>query len=211
MRSVVIYFRQSFSLPYYRWYMMAVAIAALAFTPINYFAIQYAANLGIAKQQFGRYLVITYLFSLVLSYVLGAIADRFHPLRAGLVAMTGYFIVLAAGWFLLTDAQHFGVIFVLHGVVSGCFMTLTASLPSRLVPRALFAQFGSAVGLVNAVFAMIVGPVFGGALDLMNYNYRILFLFGGVITFAAILLLFKVYRNFLAHGGDAAYQAPMPE
>ncbi len=211
MRSVITYFRQSFSLPYYRWYMLAVAIAALSFTPINYFAIQYAGNLEIAKQQFGHYLVITYLFSLVLSYFLGAIADRFHPLRAGITALIGYLIVMICGWFFLNDSANFGFIFVTHGVVSGCYMTLTASLASRLVPRELYAQFGSAVGLINALLLMIIGPLFGGLLDLLNYNYRLLFIMAGIITFVAILLLFKVYRNFLANGGDAAYQAPMPK
>ncbi len=211
MRSVITYFRQSFSLPYYRWYMVAVAMAALSFTPINYFAIQYAGKLGIAKQQFGHYLVITYLFSLVLSYLLGAIADRFHPLRAGIAALVGYFIVMVCGWFLLTDAANFGVIFVTHGIISGCYMTLTASLPSRLVPRELYAQFGSAVGLVNAFLLMIIGPVFGGVLDLMGCNYRLLFIIGGVIALAAILLMIKVYRNFMNRGGDTAYTAPMPE
>ncbi len=211
MRSVVTYFRQSFSLPYYRWYMLAVAIAALSFTPINYFAIQYAAKLEITKQQFGDYLVITYIFSLVLSFLLGVIADFFHPLRAGIVALSGYLIVMVCGWFLLGDPANFGIIFVIHGVVSGCYMTLTASLASRIVPRELYAQFGSAVGLINAILLMVIGPTFGGALDLMGRNYRLLFVFAGVISFTAILLLLKVYRNFQAHGGLKAYQAPMPE
>ena len=31
------------------------------------------------------------------------------------------------------------------------------------------------------------------------------------ILLFSILLLFKVYRNFLKQGGDAGYRAPMPE
>ena len=90
-------------------------------------------------------------------------------------------------------------------------MTVTASLPSRLVPRALFAQFGSAVGLIVSFCSMVMGPLLGGILDLLDHDYQSLFLLGGVLTLFSILLLFKVYRNFLKQGGDSGYRAPMPE
>ena len=51
----------------------------------------------------------------------------------------------------------------------------------------------------------------GGILDLLDHDYQSLFLLGGVLTLFSILLLFKVYRNFLKQGGDAGYRAPMPE
>lgn len=211
MRSAVTYLRQSFALPYYRWYMLAVTLGTVVFMPVNFFSIQYAGKLGIDMGKYGIFLVVTYCFSLLLSYPLGAVADRFHPIRCGIAAMAAYFLVMAAGWVLLTDARYFGVIFILHGVLSGCYMTVTASLPSRLVPRALFAQFGSAVGLIVSFCSMVMGPVLGGLIDLLNHDYHSLFLVGGALTLLAILLLFKVYRNFLTRGGDAGYQAPMPE
>ncbi len=210
-RSVVTYFRQSFSLPYYRWYMLAVAFAALAFTPINFFSIQYAKKLGIGMDQYGIYLVITYTFSLVLSYTLGAVADKFHPLRCGITALALYTLVMIAGWAVMGDPRYFGLVFVAHGVVSGCYFTLSASLGARLLPRALFAQFGSAVSIVSSAFAMVAGPVIGKTLDAVGHDYRYLFLFGGAITLTAALLLYKVYRGYLKLGGDAAYQAPIPE
>ncbi len=210
-RSVVTYFRQSFSLPYYRWYMLAVAFAALAFTPINFFSIQYAKKLEIGMDQYGIYLVITYTFSLVMSYFLGAVADKFHPLRCGITALIAYTLVMAAGWMTMGNPQYFGLIFVMHGVVSGCYFTLSASLGARLLPRALFAQFGSAVSIVSSAFSMIAGPAIGKTLDIVNHDYRYLFLFGGGITAVAVLLLYKVYHDYLGLGGDAAYQAPIPQ
>ena len=211
MRSAVTYLRQSFELPYYRWYMLAVTLGMIVFMPVNFFSIQYAEKLGIDMGKYGLYLVVTYLVSMLLSYPLGAVADRFHPIRCGIVTMAAYFLVMAVGWVLLADARCFGVIFVLHGVLSGCYMTVTASLPSRLVPRALFAQFGSAVGLIVSFCSMVMGPLLGGILDLLDHDYQSLFLLGGVLTLFSILLLFKVYRNFLKQGGDAGYRAPMPE
>ncbi len=209
-RSIVTYFRQSFSLPYYRWYMLAVALAALAFTPINFFSIQYAQKLNIGMDKYGFYLVITYTFSLIMSYFFGAVADKFHPLRCGITALIAYTLVMVMGWFFMGDAGYFGLIFVLHGIVSGSYFTLSASLGARLLPRALFAQFGSAVTIINSACAMLAGPIMGKSLDMLDHNYRYLFVFGGIITLTAALLLYKVYRNFLQHGGDAAYNAPVP-
>ncbi|MBS1369023.1 MAG: MFS transporter [Lentisphaeria bacterium] len=211
MRSVLTYFRQSFSLPYYRWYMVATALAGLAFAPINYFSIQYALSLDIDMALYGRYLVITYLISLLLSFLLGFVADWFHPLRCGIITLICYAVLMFVSWSLMGSGKYFGVFFILHGFISGCYFTLTASLAARLLPRALFAQFGSAAGIVTAALSMVAGPVIGGSLDLLSHDYRYLFLFGGGITLAATLLLFKVYKDFLKYGGDATYVPPMPK
>lgn len=211
MRSVLTYFRQSFSLPYYRWYMVAVALTTLAFAPINFFSIQYAEKLGIGMGRYGIYLVITYCFSMLASFTLGSLSDRFHPLRTGLVALVLYMILMFVSYGLMADSAYFGLLFILHGIVSGSYMTLAASLGARLLPRALFAQFGSASSLVNAACIMFLGPAIGKTLDLLQQNYRCLFLMGGVLSFAAVLLMLKVYRGYLRLGGDAAYRAPVPE
>ena len=210
MRSAVTYLRQSFSMGYYRWYMSAIALGSITFMPINFFSIQYAEKLGIDMGMYGLYLVITYVASLILSYPLGAIADRFHPVRCGIASMAAYLAVMIAGWGLLSDVRWFGVIFVLHGVISGCFFTLTASMPSRLVPRELFAQFGSAAGLILSFCSMVMGPLLGGALDLLAHDYRSLFPVGAFLAFLSILIFLKVFRNYMKCGGDAAYQPPMP-
>ena len=210
MRSAVTYLRQSFSMGYYRWYMSAIALGSITFMPINFFSIQYAEKLGIDMGMYGLYLVITYVASLILSYPLGAIADRFHPVRCGIASMAAYLAVMIAGWGLLSDVRWFGVIFVLHGVISGCFFTLTASMPSRLVPWELFAQFGSAAGLILSFCSMVMGPLLGGALDLLAHDYRSLFPVGAFLAFLSILVFLKVFRNYMKCGGDAAYQPPMP-
>lgn len=211
MNSIFTYFRQSFSLSYYRWYMVATALAGLAFAPINFFSIQYAQRLGIGMDRYGFYLVVTYTISLALSFLLGYVADWFHPLRCGIASLVCYTILMFVGWGFMADGQYFGTVFILHGFISGCYFTLTASLGARLLPRPLFAQFGSAAGIVTAALSMVAGPVIGGALDLLNHDYRYLFLFGGIITLAATLLLYKVYNDFLTYGGDAAYVPPMPK
>lgn len=209
--SAADYLRQSFSLPYYRWYMAASAVASLAFTPVNFFSIQYAQKLNLGMDRYGIYLVITYCCSLVISFTLGILSDRFHPLRTGLAALILYAVLMFASFALMADAVYFGVLFILHGVVSGSFFTLTASLGSRLLPHGLFAQFSSAGGIVFAAGSMVMGPALGKTLDLLHQDYRYVFLIGGFVTVAAIGLFVKIYHNYLEHGGDQGYRPPMPE
>lgn len=210
IRNSVDYFRQSFSLGYYRWIMLALALPWLAFAPVNSFSIQYANYIGLNMNEYGRYLVLTYLASFALSYPLGVLADRFHPLRSGIVAMTIYWLILTAGWLCVNDIRSFGIFFVLHGILSGCFLTLTASLGQRLLPRSLFAQLSSACGLVAALLLMVFTPLLGGVLDWLDHDYHSLFLIGGILSLASVLLLCKVYRNYLACGGDENYLPPDP-
>lgn len=209
--SSVTYLRQSFSLSYYRWYILTVATVGLCFLPINSYSIQYSKHLGIATETYGKYLFITYLCSLILSYFLGMLADRFHPLRTGIAALSIYAVLMATGWFLLADPEWFELIFILHGVISGCYFTLSASLGARLLPRALFAQFSSAGAIIQAIFTMLAAPAMGRLIDFLNYNYRCVFPVALVATLLSLTLFCKLYRNYLRHGGDRAYQPPMPE
>ncbi|MBO7154004.1 MAG: MFS transporter [Lentisphaeria bacterium] len=207
--STVTYLRQSFSMPYYCWFMFATTVAVFSFMPINSFSIQYAKFLQIETATYGKFLVITYAFSLVLSYGLGVLADKFHPLRTGIAALIAYLILMITGYFLINKTT-FPVIFILHGVISGCYFTFVASLSLKILPPALFAQFSSAIGIFSAVMYMITGPAVGKLIDKLG-DYRYTLLIAAGFTLCGILLLFKVYRNFMKHGGDKNYKAPMPE
>ena len=90
-------------------------------------------------------------------------------------------------------------------------MTLTASLPQRLFPRELFAQFASATGIVASVSSMLLVPVIGRMLDLLNNNYRWVFPIGAMLAFCGVVLLWQVSREYRRFGGDAAYRAPIPK
>ena len=57
---------------------------------------------------------------------------------------------------------------------------------------------------------MITGPAVGKLIDKLG-DYRYTLLIAAGFTLCGILLLFKVYRDFLKYGGDKNYKAPMPE
>jgi len=209
-RGILQYLRESFTHPYYLWVFLAMALAILSFGPVNSFSVFYARSIGVGMDDYGRYLAITYLVSLVISYTLGSLADRFHPLRMAIGAMVGYALVALYGWIFARSQGTFAVLFILHGVLSGIYLTGAASLGQRLFPKAQFAQFASAAGILASVCYMILPPAVGLVLEMTGHQYHLTFLMGGLLAIISVAVLLVVYRKFLALGGDADYEAPTP-
>jgi maltose/moltooligosaccharide transporter len=205
---IIIYFKECAGTPFYLWVFAAVMLAGMAGVPINTYSIPYSRSLGITDKHYGELLVITYCFSLVLTFAMGWFADKFHPLRVGLVAISLYAIVMLFGTFYATDARSFSIAFVAHGVLMGTYITGTASLGARLFPRAKFAQFGSAAGLVGALCFMVLAPGIGFVLDATGSQYRYTFIGSGIIALFGVAAYIGLYRRFLKHGGLKNYVAP---
>lgn len=204
------YFRECFSLNYYRWVFAAHVIANLAPLPLNAYTIFYAQSLGVQMDSLGKYLALTYVVSFCLSYPLGMLADRFHPVRTSLAAIFVYFLFSIAGFFCVKGQTSFAVVLILHGVISGCYGTLSSSYGQRLFPKSIFAQFNSALmGLLFAGYT-VIAPVVGKILDWIGNEYHYVFCAGGTLALIATICFVVVLRKFQALGGDEHYQAPQP-
>lgn len=208
---VLIYFRQSFSIAYYRWVILALVLSFLAPTIFNMFSILYAKSLAMDMNLYGKLLTVTYGISIAVSFSLGSLADRFHPLRATIAVQICLLLTFVAGAVFTRSYISFAVVLVLYGVVSGAFYTLVAPLGARLFPRKLFAQFNSAFAMLQAVCNMLLGPLLGLLLDRLGSNYLYTFGFAGVASLLAILSLWRVYVQFIRYGGDRDYAPPDPE
>lgn len=202
------YFRECFTNPYYISVFIMMMAAMLAFGPVNTFAIPYANSLGVDMNVYGKYLALTFLISLCLSYFLGWLADRFHPLRMAMVMLAGYAAVTAWGAVFATTAGNFLIAWVLHGVLSGSYFTSAASLGQRLYPKSRFAQFASAAGLVGALAGMVLAPSVGLLIDQSGRIYRYTFVIGCVLAVLALACSFFVYAKFQKLGGAENYVAP---
>ncbi len=223
------YFRQCFSVPYYRWIIVALLLANISFHPINDFSIQYAKAIGVPDSTYGQLLAITYCFSIVLSYPLGALADRFHPIRTSFVSLAAYAVLMLVGWLVVNNPwqkeityyipglmagsktlvlSSFAIVFIIHGVVSGCFFTLSSSLPLRLFPGSIFAQFASANAMILALGTTIIVPAFGFFLDVQDSNYDLLFVLGAVLSLISAVAFVKIHFYYKRFGGDEGYVAP---
>ena len=227
--ALIDYFRQCFSVPYYRWIIVALLLANISFHPINDFSIQYAKAIDVPDSTYGQLLAITYCFSIVLSYPLGALADRFHPIRTSFVSLAAYAALMLVGWLVVGNPwqkeityhipglmsgskslvlSSFAIVFIIHGVVSGCFFTLSSSLPLRLFPGSIFAQFASANAMILALGTTIIVPAFGYFLDVQDSNYHLLFLLGAALSLISAVAFVKIHFYYKRFGGDENYIAP---
>jgi MFS family permease len=203
-----LYLRECFTSAYYLWVFLFLNISLMAFMPVNLFSVFFAKSLNMDMNLYGKYLALTYGISLLLSYSLGSLADRFHPLRVGLVTLALYAAATLWGGLVIRGTVTFAVAFVAHGVLSGTFFTTTASLMQRLFPRGKFAQFASASTAIGGVGTVLLGPAMGQVLDRSHHVYRYTYLASCGLTVLALISGAVVYAKFVALGGPDAYVAP---
>lgn len=206
MEGVKAYVRECFSRPFYLWVFLALMLGNLAAGPVNSFSVFYAKSIGMDMGAYGKLLVATYVASFALSFLLGWLADKFHPIRLGLAAIGLYAAAMLWGGIAATDTSRFGAAFIAHGVLTGSFITGTASLGQRLFPAGKFAQFASAAGILGALGYVVLPPATGLWLDLTGHVYRHTFTASGVLALLALGAFGKVYQHYRRLGGDAGYR-----
>jgi hypothetical protein len=207
-RAIGSYFQECFGRPYYRWMFLALAIAGLATGPVNLFSYFFAKSLGMSLEAYAFCLGLTYCVSLVLAYPTGWLADRIHPLRLAIGILALYGVVTLLGGMFATDARAMGIALVAHGIVAGGWATATASLGQRLLPKAEFAQFASAGGIVANISWMLLAPAAGWILDRLDHDYRHTYFMGFALAAAGLLGLVILHRKFMQLGGPENYVAP---
>ncbi len=186
------YFRQGFTQPCYLWFFAGSSLAVLALGPVNLYSVFFAGSLHVGMDAYGKYLACTYVISLCLSYVLGSLVDRFHPLRVSIVVIALYGLITLCGAMYATTAGKFAVALIAHGVVAGTYYTCSASLAQRLLPPENFAQLCSAGGIIGSLLNMAMPPILGHVLDLSQHNYRLTYLAGTVLSIVALCCLLRV-------------------
>jgi hypothetical protein len=122
--------------------------------------------------------------------------------------MVLYTGVAMYGFLFATTTSTFFIAYVLHTVVAGTFFTGTASVGQRLFPKAKFAQFASANGIIIGICSMILPPALGVFIENMGRNYRYVFLLGCLLAAASTVSFFIVLLKFKQLGGDTAYVPP---
>ena len=206
--SLKAYFRECYSKPFYLWVFAAVMFCAMSFEPVHSFSISYAKSLGVSMETYGVYLAASYVVSLVSSYFLGYMADRFHPLRLGIIVMAIYIPVTALGAIFGTTGPLFCYAFLAHMIISGFYYASMASVGQRLYPKLKFAQFASAAFLLQSALRAILPPGVGAILDKSGHNYRLTFVASGTLATIGLVALIVAHQKFTKMGGPKAYTAP---
>lgn len=206
------YLRECFTNSYYLSVFGLIMLAGLCFNPFYTFSVPFAQHLGVSMDLYGKAVALTYLISLCLTFPLGWLADRFHPLRVGIAVLFLHTGLMAWACFAVNDARSYLVSLVAAGVVSGSYYTGAAStLQQHLFPREHFAQFSSASLIFDGIGRFCLAPVLGFIIDATGTNYRYIFVMGLGLTISAVALAYRVLQRFKSLGGDAGYAAPAPD
>ena len=208
VKGIRSYLRECFTHRYYLSVFLMLTGAALAFAPVNTFAIPFARSVGVSMEVYGKAVAASFCISLILAFPLGWLADRFHPVRVTTCVLALHSFVCAIGAIFAHSAEAFVICFVLHSAVGGAFLTSSASLGQRLYPQTRFGQFASAAGAMGSLCMIVFVPAIGIFIDLSGNIYRYTFIIGGCFGVLAFAMAYRVLKQFMALGGPRGYVAP---
>lgn len=200
--------RESFTIRFYqKLYLIGLfyyfAIGSVLFQQL--FALN---ELGMSKGEVGNAFALAGLVSLPLFFVLGPLADRFHPVRMVIVGMAVMGVCSLGCYFLIHDARSFVVWTVIWTLAQTMYLGGQISLLPRTLPREQYGQYCSANNTLCAI-GKFGAPVLSGVMigylgsNRLNYLWTAVFSAGGVV---ACLL---VYRHWRRLGGDLRYAPPL--
>ena len=158
----------------------------------------------------------------LLLYPAGILADRIHPIRVSIIGQTVLLLIAPVNLiFLVWDFTPRGAFWVLAATTA---LTIPATaiyqageLPlfMRLLPRERYGQFCSAAAMVRSVALILGGVLAGSFMDLMKwlhhgdtFYYRYAPLWAMVFQALGLFFLFRLKRDWKAHGGPDAYVPP---
>lgn len=219
------YFRECFS---HRLFRRVFAYSALAGASgaINVFLIFMAFSIGLTIGEVGQVAGVVGVVTVVLSYPMGSMVDRFHPLRVKLIAQAAFCgLTLMQCVFLFHDFPK-DTAFWIYASLAGLAIplhaaNLAAAMPMvmRLFPHERFGQFCAANAMCGA-FGAVVGSVLAGVfLDGLrrvfaadgDYYYRFVPVWTlGFSTIAAVVC-FSIFREWKKLGGDKNYRPPIED
>ena len=85
LSPIISYFKNGFGQPFYLWVFANGILWNTANAPFGIYAVFYVKSISMSLTAYSNCLIVTYLLSLVLSFPIGWLADRFHPLRLSLL------------------------------------------------------------------------------------------------------------------------------
>ena len=203
------YFIECFSERYYWNLFLFTACWAIAAT-MGVFNFLLQKDLGLDLAQIGMISGSVSFINMVLIYPIGALGDRFHPLRTLVWAQLVNLFLLPLGlvwlFFDFPPATSFHIAFSIS-VINFTFTELAQSMMvpvnMRVLPTERFGQFASANALVRSV-ATVLGGLLGGLfLDLMKnlhdgstYAYRYISVWRIFWSAVALFFLWRLYQDW---------------
>lgn len=207
-KSVKIYFRECFTIPFYLCLFLAVAINSTSTVCRSLFGVFFAQkNLGLSLEDYGIVQSYCALLSMCLAIPFGWLNDKIHPLKVQIGGACAVVLANIAAFVLIKEYTSFMVCMIIIAAAYALQNSSALPLTAALFPRSRYGQFGSAQAVFVSVILIAANTIGGIFMDWVK-DYRYLFAWDFVLTFAAIIALLVVYRYWKRYGGERNFQAP---
>ena len=202
------YIRSATAVPFFLLLFAVIAFGKVSYLIMNTNSMNASLQFGVDRDSYAQATWITYLCSIVLSYPIGWLIDRVHPILVGCGALALYSLAMLAGWVVVHDVTSFKVFFVVHGILAGAIFTTTTTLLPRLLPRSRYGQMATLSAALTALMTVLLTPVTGVLIDLTGNDFRLVYLIAGLTGLVGIGLWLVLLRQFARLGGRDGYVAP---
>ena len=192
---------------------------------IGMFTIFMAQSVGVTLDQYGKVIGAAGFVGMLLMYPMGALVDRFHPLRVMLAAKISFCAVTSVLFvFLFWEFSPQTAFWIYAGAAAIAIpvnvANTAASLPMvmQIFPKENFGQFCAANAMAGCVGGIAGGLAAGIFLDFIKtfcapgstFYYRFVPVWQFLLMFLGIGMLLLVIREWKRLGGDATYAPPDP-
>lgn len=199
--------RESFTIRFYQklyiiglFYYFATGSAVFQ----QFFAVD---DLKMTKQAFGDAAAAAGIWSLPVFFLMGPLADRFHPLRVGIVGMGLMGASSLASYYLIHDEASFKLWTIINSITMTTWLGSQISLLPRLLPRAQYGQYCSANNTLCAI-GKFGAPALSGWLIGALASNRLTYLWTAIFSAGAVGAVTVVYWHWKRLGGDLSYVPP---
>lgn len=211
------YVRECYSRWYYWKLFLYTACWHISMT-VGTFVIFAQQDIGLSLAQIGTIAGINSLVNLSLTYPIGALGDRFHPLRVLRWGHRAYLLVapLPCLWLFYTPSPPLIFAFcVAFGLLQSsafcCIEAVTLPTHMRVLPHDRFGQFASAQSLVRSAGVILGGLMAGIFLDVTrllhhgsNFGFRYYPIWIFFWSAMAYWFLSQLYRDWRGQNHSAA-------
>jgi hypothetical protein len=223
LKAVQAYFKESFSHKFYWTKFAYIATTGINTAGISVFTVFFYKEMGLTLGDIGKAAAILSVGGMATAYFASIYIDRWHPLRiitySAILAVV--FNISNFVWAFLTLKPE--AFFWLHLLGAGLIVGISnsvayvANLPfdMRLHPHSRFTQFCSAQSLMRGACTIVAGVAGGMYFDVIksffngsNYAYRFGFLWSTFWLILGAVLIYKLYRQWHALGGDKHFHNP---
>jgi MFS family permease len=165
-------------------------------------------DLHMSKQAFGDAMAKAGLASLPIFALMGPIADRIHPVRAGTIGMALSGLSSLLSYFFIKDAHTFTLWTITNTVTTTVYLGGQISMLPRLFPREMYGQYCSSNNTLCAI-GKFGGPVLAGwFISLCRESNRVNYLWTAAFAAGAVVAQLFVYLHWKRLGGDRHYVPP---